>query len=80
MGIISDAVKVMPTCRYGHGALGRIRLENHEGIPRTMVIPTFLDALGMGPAFLDGKGYTVTVYRCSTCGYLEFFDDEVGNG
>jgi hypothetical protein len=80
MGTTSETVKVTPMCRYGHGPLGRIRLLNHEEHPRGMVLPTYLEIPGMGPALMDGNGFSVTLFRCSTCGYLELFDDEVANG
>ena len=28
----------------------------------------------------SGAVYTVSLFRCPKCGYIEAFDDEVGNG
>lgn len=78
--INSPTSKVIPTCRYGHGNLGRIVLASTLHEPRGMYIPTFQDSFGKGTILSDGNGYTVIMYRCPTCGYIELFDDGVVNG
>jgi hypothetical protein len=69
-----------PACRYGHGDLDRVALKNGEDEPRGMFLPTFRDIVGVGPALVDGSGYTIAAFRCATCGYIELFDDEALNG
>ncbi len=72
-----------PTCRYGHG-----NLEAQTGVEGyTWVIP----AIDM-ELFMDGDSwaqgwqaalpgvYTIRLFRCPTCGYVEMFDAEVPNG
>lgn len=68
----------IPACRYGHGDLEKVSLVTPEGEPRGMVLPTFRALPDLGNLLADGKGFTVVAYRCAKCGYLEFFDDEVG--
>lgn len=68
-----------PNCRYGHGPLGHIVLESISDAPRGLVLPTTLQTMGNEPLMLDGRGFTFTLYRCSTCGYLELFDDGVAD-
>lgn len=81
MGIISNAqTKVTPNCRYGHGDLVRLKLRNEDGLPRGTIISTYLELENMGTAMMDGKGYSITLFRCPTCGYLEIFDDGDYNG
>lgn len=69
--------KVVKTCRYGHGNLGKIVLEKINDTPRGLVLPTFFQSMGAGPLMLDDRGFTFNLYQCSTCGYLELFDDEI---
>lgn len=81
MGIIQDAQKkVTPNCRYGHGDLERLKLKNEEGQSRGTIISTYLEIENMGSAMMDGRGYSVSVFRCQTCGYIELFDDGDYNG
>jgi hypothetical protein len=55
---------IIPTCRYGHGPLGRV---DHKG-----EIPEWrLSAGNLNPAKLI---FLVSLYVCETCGYSELFD------
>jgi hypothetical protein len=55
-------IAVMPTCKYGHGAL-----ELAAG--PDPVRWAYNDAAGRGWSF------TGNLFLCSRCGYTEFFDD-----
>lgn len=70
---------VTPTCRYGHGPL----------LPHSPDAPAdgyhlsshrlFKDLLGTTVGSMKtAPTFTVKLFRCATCGYLEMFDDEGG--
>lgn len=74
---------ITPECRYGHG-----QLEEMERIPAHHAwgyMGVFLTETAAGhpqgnPAIttsVSGGVFTVRLYRCSTCGYIEAFDDVV---
>ena len=67
-------MKFRPECKYGHGelyldnktwALSGVEVTNNPN-------NTFTTAW-------NGHAYTLKIYRCNTCGYLELFDDVVEN-
>jgi hypothetical protein len=83
-------VKVTPICKYGHGAL-----EQQTAFGSTSWVIPAIDMTGFGdegqevlsaeelakmsqPAFTGA--FTLGIYRCNVCGYLEFFDIEVPDG
>lgn len=79
-------MKVIPTCRYDHGELQIVSLEPSAhawGLMGVTLVP-FQAGSPVGQPLLQtktsGRVYTVTVFRCPVCGYLELFDDEVSNG
>lgn len=77
--------KITPTCRYGHGPLNRDKPDtNHYwavmgavNIPLTAMSPVNKPISDTQSSNLI---YTVNLYRCETCGYIELFDDEIDNG
>lgn len=68
MSIVNTSV--IPTCRYEHGRLVKVEVEQAEA------------AKGLQPRFgwvcVDNITYQFVgrLYTCPTCGYTEFFDDE----
>jgi hypothetical protein len=63
MGITEEAMKVVPTCRYGHGNLIQVTISGTH--PRWGYLAS--NQLG---ALFSGRLFT-----CSSCGYTELFDD-----
>lgn len=63
-----------PSCRYGHG-----RLIFHS--PASGAVGFLLPAYAATPDYdtapvqVHDTGYTISIYVCPTCGYLELFDD-----
>ena len=80
------SMKFTPTCRYGHGDLEVIPRapENHYwGLMGAHHLPLRVGMSVNKPLSAteaSGRIYTVAIYRCSTCGYMELFDDGVRNG
>ena len=62
-------IQIMPTCRYGHGELFRVRLGN------TLDGFALGGAQGQTPRF-DLATFTLHLYICPHCGYSEFFDPD----
>jgi hypothetical protein len=60
-----ERVKIVPTCRYGHGPLHPAA---HNEIARWAYVA------GTG----DGLCFTGDLFVCPKCGYSEFFDDAFG--
>jgi len=79
-------MKVVPTCRYGHGELVHVDKhdENHRWGFMGLSLINMQAGMEAGQPLRITKPservFTVQLYRCSECGYLEAFDDEVGNG
>jgi hypothetical protein len=75
------ADQVTPTCKYGHGNLERIKTgpTSFWGLVGAAQRPARVDEMRAGDplASLQASGavYTVIVYRCLHCGYMELFDD-----
>lgn len=79
-------MKVVPTCRYGHGNLEHVDkndVDHRWGLMGLSMIGV-QPATDSEPRLIITKPsdrvFTVQLYRCPECGYLEAFDDEVGNG
>lgn len=63
-------VEIVPNCRYGHGDLEHV--EGDWGLQGYHLIrpkPTVI--VNTGPS---ETAFTVMVYRCPTCGYVELKD------
>lgn len=58
------ALNFKPNCRYNHGDLVRVKLPDSDKF--AYVMPT-----------IGGLVFKGHLYICKTCGYTEFFDDEV---
>ncbi len=78
---------IAPTCKYGHGPLARVidSPGNHRFALMGVTLPKppegfiqFSEA--STPAQPSGRVYSIAVFRCTTCGYLELFDDEALHG
>jgi len=61
-----------PTCRYGHGELRQATGE--DGEPAEWFMPQ-VRAGKVAP----GYGYTVQVWECGQCGYVELRDGDVAH-
>lgn len=61
-------ISVERTCRYGHGQLDSIDgIWSLEGLrPQKSAV---------GGLASNGQVFTVRVFRCETCGYVELYDD-----
>ncbi|WP_186159249.1 hypothetical protein [Burkholderia gladioli] len=83
-------MKVEPTCKYGHGSLDpqdafppttwiipAIDMDRFDGKGESPLPPEEFAKLAQ-PAF--PSAFTLNIYRCKVCGYLEFFDVEVPDG
>lgn len=66
-----------PTCAYGHGLLtsesGWWALTGVEPAMQNALTSPFALA-PKGDLAMNGKGYTVQVWRCPTCGNVQLFD------
>lgn len=64
------------TCRYGHGAM-----ELQEGaFGLSGVTPLGSGLAGTPDQRIrrpDGSVFTVVVWRCATCGYIELIDEDI---
>lgn len=68
-------MNITPTCRYDHGPLAEI---TGEPDLRYAVRSVFKTREGDQPVITESPyAFTARLYRCSVCGYLELFDDEV---
>lgn len=78
-------MKIEPTCRYGHGALIEIARspdEHYWGFIGASLVPFRVEMSVDTPledTEVSGRIYTVSLFRCPSCGYLEVFDDEPSN-
>ena len=72
---------VVPTCRYGHGTLTAVKAQEGEywGLVGAKIIRSKVgEAVAGSPLSTlqtSGRVYTVQPYLCTTCGYMELFDD-----
>ena len=77
------------TCRYGHGDLER--LNDQTPAHQWALMGVKLAAPPEGTDLLPVKGrnvaidlsrrvFTVTIWRCQECGYLELFDEDLRDG
>lgn len=67
--ISNEPLKVVRTCRYGHGALSRI--DKTEGKPVFFTLPYGkVDEVRDGPSFIGPLEW----YVCAICGYTEIID------
>lgn len=69
-------MKVDPKCKYEHGSL--------ERPPEDSGVAWAIRAIYKETATNGGQiieespfAYTMHLYRCKQCGYIEFFDDEI---
>jgi hypothetical protein len=64
---------VEPTCKYGHGSMTEHKPpDNADGYylgSFLRVMPESSEGYVITPTI-----FTFSLYRCSTCGYLEMFD------
>lgn len=67
-------MNITPMCRYGHGPLEEQTQDDEVRWSLPSITQSVSDtgqvAVGAGPF-----AYSVRMYRCATCGYLELFDD-----
>src|SRR5260364_130240 len=74
---------VTPTCRYGHGDLSKVERTPESHFWGLIGANTrhFRTGTPVGQPLsqteLSGRIYTLQLFRCSICGYLEFFDDNI---
>lgn len=68
-------MNVQPTCRYGHGPLMRPDSEDDTRWVFGVTKKTE-DADGKKALTELPYAFTVLLYRCPICGYIELFDDE----
>lgn len=82
-------VKVTPECRYGHGPLQNIQPEaptpGHHfwGLQGVTLTPFRAGSPAATPLLTSettSRIYSVMIFRCPTCGYVELFDDEAFRG
>ena len=78
-------MQVTPTCKYGHGPLARLVDDpaDHRFALVGVTLPKpegFLQFAEQAPTHASGRVYSLAVFRCMTCGYLELFDDEKPHG
>ena len=75
-------MKIEPDCRYGHGKLeASPELWSLAGITATPMTCNSDCNDALDDVSMNGRAFTVLLYRCTTCGYIELFDDaEVNNG
>lgn len=81
-------MKVTPTCRYGHGDL-EVANEGHDTNTHRWTLlgvtsQSFVAGSSVGTPLTStgpsGNVFTLALYRCPVCGYLEMFDDEASHG
>lgn len=72
-------LKVKPNCRYGHGDLEK-HISTVGGVG--YLLPGFrvTSSQSNDIALLGNAGFSVTLYECKTCGYIELFDDLYEDG
>jgi hypothetical protein len=59
--------KITPECRYGHGPLSHVLMNDTAG-------------WAFAASNEDGLHYVGLLFQCRTCGYTEFFDDAYIDG
>ncbi|SAJ91427.1 hypothetical protein UA11_04699 [Burkholderia multivorans] len=82
-------MKVTPTCRYGHGELLQVtQPDSPDGAKHSWgLVGVLLHHFRAGASRVgepltatmiseSGSVYTMKMFRCPTCGYMELFDDE----
>lgn len=69
-----DKVIVEPMCKYGHGAL-RLADAPSRNVQTSWALVEY--RIGDGSASETGACWTVKLYLCQTCGYIEFFDGDL---
>ena len=67
---------ISPTCRYGHGLLRAVH-GNHERRYVLRSVTKSENAEGENEIAETPYVFTLHLFRCDTCGYLEMFDDEL---
>ena len=71
----------LPTCKYGHGELKKEDgLWGLGGFDRYQLSVNSTVDTPINEVIRNERAFTLCVYRCSKCGYLEFFDDVIENG
>ena len=60
-------VDIVPNCRYGHGNLQVVEIDD---MPAHFFAP-----LASARDVRLGLGYVFLIYKCPTCSYLELHDD-----
>ncbi|MBR7961214.1 hypothetical protein KDW41_12240 [Burkholderia vietnamiensis] len=79
-------MKVTPTCRYGHGNLAEVdRMRpNHYwgfmGADITSVAKPSNAGEKVNVVEMSGHVFTMMLFRCPVCGYMETFDYEAPDG
>lgn len=72
----NESPPITPACRYGHGPLRPA----HGGQERRYVLRSVFkskNAEGDDEITETPYVFTLHLFRCDTCGYLEMFDDEL---
>jgi hypothetical protein len=78
-------MKVKPTCRYEHGLLLHVPTADDAawGLVGVQVQRATAGMMRAGDplqaVFPNDRIFTVRVFRCATCGYIEMFDEDVAN-
>lgn len=67
-------LKIQPTCRYGHGNLEK-HLSPIDGVGYLLPGFRFTSTQTNDVALMGKAGFSVMLYECKTCGYIELFDD-----
>ena len=68
-------MNIIPTCRYDHGPLAEITGEPEL---RYAIRSVFRTREGDQSVIAEAPYvFTLRLYRCPRCGYLELFDDEL---
>lgn len=69
-------MKVDPICKYGHGPM-----DEPPRDPEVIwaIRAVFKEAGANGNQIIGetSYAYTMHLFRCKECGYIEFFDDEI---
>lgn len=69
--------KVTPMCRYGHGPLELAPSPHGDERLSAWALESF-SLMGAHEDDVGEPLWTLALYRCNACGYLELFDKEVG--
>lgn len=68
-------------CKYGHGSL--VEQDGTWSLPMVTKEPRDIpqeDRTVMVASMYSEMVYTVKIWQCPVCGYIELFDDEAHNG